>query len=275
MIPIHRVRNALLWLGTILPAAALLAIIWVTRESSGEFDTAFASVTHTYKALNLLEETLAHAGDAETGQRGWLLTHREDYLASHGTAMAALNNDIQQLRILLKGNSTEQTYLDGLQALIARRLALTPQAAASLTNTRAPLAVALTDRGSDTMKQIRAWLFRLREQEMDLLVVQQRNAEAKFLFDQTALFVLVGMTAVALIIVVAALSRLEHLRQIVTICAWTGQVKHEGEWMRLEEYLKRRFGVSVSHGLSKEAAEKMAREMEAARHPGTGTPPGA
>jgi hypothetical protein len=38
-------------------------------------------------------------------------------------------------------------------------------------------------------------------------------------------------------------------------------VQFEGEWIRLEEYLKRRFGVSVSHGLSKEAAAKMIQEI--------------
>jgi hypothetical protein len=54
------------------------------------------------------------------------------------------------------------------------------------------------------------------------------------------------------------------MRQIVTVCAWTGQVKYEGEWIRLEDYLQRRFGLSVSHGLSKEAAEKMIQEIRQA-----------
>jgi hypothetical protein len=77
----------------------------------------------------------------------------------------------------------------------------------------------------------------------------------------------VGVTAIALIAVVAILLRLEHLRQIVTVCAWTGQVKFEGEWIRLEDYLKRRFGVSVSHGLSKEAAAKMMQEIRQSNAP--------
>jgi CHASE3 domain sensor protein len=262
MIPIQRIRDTVLRLAFILPVLALLATIWVARETSGEFNTAFSSLTHTYKELNLLEETLVHAGDAETGQRGWLLTGREDYLAAHGAAMAALHNDLQQLGILFRDNPSEQAYVAGLQKLIDQRLALDRNAARpGNPNSTAESAVALTVRGSETMKQIRVALFRLREQGMDLLVVQQQRAEAKFLFDQTALFVLMGVTAIALIAVVAVLLRLEHLRQIVTICAWTGQVKHEGEWIRLEEYLKRRFGLAVSHGLSKEAAEKMMREI--------------
>ena len=124
--------------------------------------------------------------------------------------------------------------------------------------------VELTDLGRDTMSQIRSILFRMREQETDLLVVEQEQAEARFLFDQTALFVLIGVAAISLIFIIAVLLRLEHLRQIVTICSWTGQVKYDGEWIRMEDYLQKRFGLAVSHGLSKEAAEKMTEELRQA-----------
>ena len=117
------------------------------------------------------------------------------------------------------------------------------------------------------MNQTRNALFRMREQQADLLRARQQNAEARLLFDQTASIILVGITALALIAIVAVVLRLERMRRIVTVCAWTGQVKYEDEWIRLEEYLKRRFGISVSHGLSKEAAEKMIKEIRQANAP--------
>jgi CHASE3 domain sensor protein len=251
-----------------LPAAAVLATIWMTHETIGQFNAAFASVTHTYKVLNILEETQARIGDAETGQRGWFLTGRADYAALHGSAMAAVNNDILQLKLLLADRQVQQDSLDKLQNLLARRLALDPKTPVADSPDSHPLsAVELTDRGRDTMGQIRQVLFQMRQQETYLLVVQQQDAEAKFLLDQTILFVLVGITAIALIMIIAALLRLEHLRQIVTVCAWTGQVQYEGEWIRLEDYLKRRFGVSVSHGLSKAAAAKMVQEIQQSNAP--------
>jgi hypothetical protein len=60
---------------------------------------------------------------------------------------------------------------------------------------------------------------------------------------------------------------LERLQQFVTVCAWTGQVKYQGQWLRLDEYLERQFGISVSHSLSKEAAEKMKHEIEELNRP--------
>ena len=263
------IRKTAFWFGLALPAFALVATAWVTHATDGQFNAAFASVTQTYKVLNLLEETQAQVADAETGQRGYLLTSRADYFSLYDTAMAAINNNVQQLKILVHGNPAQETSLDEMQSLVAKRLAPNSDAIAfSKTNSADVVAVALTDQGRDTINQIRGVLFRMREQQTDLLVARQQTAEAKFLFDQTASLVLVGVTAIALMAIIAVLLRLEHLRQIVTICAWTGQVQFEGEWIRMEDYLKRRFGVSVSHGLSKAAAAKMVQEIRQ-----TNTPP--
>ena len=41
----------------------------------------------------------------------------------------------------------------------------------------------------------------------------------------------------------------------VTLCAWTRTVRYEGEWISVEAYLERRYGVVTSHGMSP-AAQK-------------------
>jgi hypothetical protein len=85
--------------------------------------------------------------------------------------------------------------------------------------------------------------------------------------------ILIGAVAMVLMFIVIILLRLEKLQQVVTICAWTGQVKLDGQWVRLDEYLQRRFGLSVSHGLSREAADKMATELKEFNRPGIDRPP--
>lgn len=268
MIPTQRIRKTAFWLGLALPSFALLATVWVTHVTNGQFSAAFASVTQTYNILTILEQTQAQIADAETGQRGWLLTRRPDYFSLYDTAMASINNNIQKLQILVRGNQVEETNLVELQSLIVRRLSPNSDIVASArTNSAETVAVFLTDAGRDTMNQIRNALFRMREQQTDLLLARQQNAEARFLFDQTASLILVGITALALIAIIGVVLRLERMRQIVTVCAWTGQVKFGDEWIRLEDYLQRRFGVSVSHGLSKEAAEKMMQEIRHANTP--------
>jgi CHASE3 domain sensor protein len=246
------------WLGIALPSTALVATIWVTQVTNRQFDDAFASVTHTYKILTLLEDAQAHVADAETGQRGYLVTGREDYFTLYGTAIAAVNSDIQQLRILVAGHASAEANLDRLQNLVRNRLE------SGFNSHDVPadrMPVALTDQGLETIRQFRGLLFRMRQDETDLLARRQQNAEQQFLWGQTVSFALAAVIAISLLAIMAITRRLEHLRQIVTVCAWTGQVKDGTDWIRLEDYLKKRFGVNVSHGLSQEAAHKMTQEM--------------
>ena len=49
---------------------------------------------------------------------------------------------------------------------------------------------------------------------------------------------------------------------LVTLCAWSKTVRHEGEWMTFERYLDRRFGLMTSHGISPKAIEKLEAENQ-------------
>lgn len=42
----------------------------------------------------------------------------------------------------------------------------------------------------------------------------------------------------------------------VIMCAWSRTVEHEGNWISFEEYLKKRFKLDVSHGISPEEATR-------------------
>ncbi len=43
----------------------------------------------------------------------------------------------------------------------------------------------------------------------------------------------------------------------ITLCAWTKRVKAGEEWIPVDEYLKRAYGLRVSHGICPEALEQM------------------
>jgi CHASE3 domain sensor protein len=274
MIPPQRLRKDVFWLGLTLPLVALLTMGWLTYETNIQFKNSFNWVTSTYQILNVVDQTRTDIANAETGQRGYLLTGREDYLEPYQTAMAAINTDIQRLYVLFNDSPAQQTNIIMLQNLVAKRLSLDTQTIdINETNTSAAVAVALTDQGKNTMDQTRNVLFRMRQEEEHLLNERQQGAENSFFYSEIASLALVGVDLLALGFIAVILLRLEKLHQFVTVCAWTGQVKYEGQWIRLEEYLKRRFGLSVSHGLSKEAATKMAAEIQELNHPQSGTDP--
>ena len=49
----------------------------------------------------------------------------------------------------------------------------------------------------------------------------------------------------------------ERVAGLVTVCAWSRTVEYKGEWISFEEYLKRRFYLDTSHGISPAEALKV------------------
>jgi CHASE3 domain sensor protein len=275
MKPSQRANKVLFFVGICFPLLALIVMSWLVHQTTGQSRDSFFQVGHTYKVLNLVQQTQFNLQDAETERRGYLLTGGNDYLNSYGRAMTAVRNDIDQLKSLVQARAGQQTNILALQALITERLGINADTiAGSKVNVHDALAIALTDEGKNTMEKIGRVLFQMGQAEEYSLTINQQRAEADSISSQITSVVLIGTVVMVLMLIVIILRRLEKLQQVVTICAWTGRIQYEGQWIRLDEYLQRRFGLSVSHGLSKEAAEKMIAEMKGFNRPGGERPPG-
>jgi PAS domain S-box-containing protein len=52
--------------------------------------------------------------------------------------------------------------------------------------------------------------------------------------------------------------KIQELRdKLLTICAWTKQIRHDGQWISLDAFLSDHLDLKLTHGMSDEAAEKM------------------
>ncbi|MGA3171822.1 MAG: hypothetical protein ABSE62_12515 [Chthoniobacteraceae bacterium] len=75
----------------------------------------------------------------------------------------------------------------------------------------------------------------------------------------------VGMAGIIIVMVAAIVFlviRLTRLEQLATVCAWTHRLLYEGQWVSLERYLERRFGIRASDGITTEQAAKLMAEDE-------------
>lgn len=254
-----------------LPTVALLAMTWLIHQTNGEFRDSFRWVMKTYKVLNVVDQTQGHLADAESSLRGYLLTGREEYFDPYDSAKVSITNDLEQLQILTRGNADQQANLAELKSLINGRLLYDPrqlpQAERNGTNATA---VVLTRQGRDTLDELRRVLFQVRAEEENQLAQRQQSIESEAISGQIMSFVLIGAVALALLFIVFILLRLEKLQQFVTVCAWTGQVQYHGQWVRLDQFLKEHFGLSVSHSMSKEASARMMKEIEELNRPAPG-----
>jgi len=53
----------------------------------------------------------------------------------------------------------------------------------------------------------------------------------------------------------------ERIAGLVTMCAWSHTIEYEGEWISFEEYLKRRFDLDTTHGISPTEAKKALEQI--------------
>lgn len=56
--------------------------------------------------------------------------------------------------------------------------------------------------------------------------------------------------------------KLENPDSLITLCAWSKKVKLDGEWVTFEEFLARRFGAQVTHGITREAMRQALQEWK-------------
>ena len=157
-----------------------------------------------------LHEALALVADAETGQRGYLLTGKDEYLAPYNAAVPKLDGAFNRLRELLVQNGTaaQRDALGRLNTLVGKKLSELEAAIALYKKDGTQAAQALLDTGigKRAMDDIRA--------ELDGMTAAQRRQldEATSRWATDIAFARLGMQlmtafTVALLLVVWLLAR--------------------------------------------------------------------
>ncbi|BBF72647.1 two-component system sensor histidine kinase/response regulator (plasmid) [Sphingomonas bisphenolicum] len=170
----QRQNNGLI-VGLVLGLAFFLISTWLAYSNIQALRDADKAIRHTHEVLIALDDVLSTAKDAETGQRGYLLTGTNAYLEPYRTAVAALPARLAALKTLTADNPVQQASLGPLNRHIDAKLAelretIELRRAQGLT---AAMGIVTSDRGKGEMDAIRAQLdgmareeVRLREERM-------------------------------------------------------------------------------------------------------------
>jgi methyl-accepting chemotaxis protein len=149
-------------------------------------------VAHSHQVRIELSDILSELKDAETGQRGYLLTGDESYLAPHTAAVGSLQGTLSNLRKLTVDNPKQQQRLASLSKSIDNKLAELRQTI-DLRRTQgldAALKVVITNVGKVYMDEARAIVAEADQEERDLL--KKRTDEARASADMTQTIILWG-----------------------------------------------------------------------------------
>jgi CheY-like chemotaxis protein/signal transduction histidine kinase/CHASE3 domain sensor protein len=168
-------------IGFLLAVVAVALIALLSYQSLQATTATAANLTQSIEVLGHLESLLSTLTDAETGQRGFLLTGEESYLAPYTDAKDALPGEIKSMRALLINRPEQQRRLDALESLASLKMAELEStvSARRAGKSDAALAQVRTDRGKIYMDRIRAALGEMETAERQLLAQhakESRNA---------------------------------------------------------------------------------------------------
>src|SRR5665647_1008424 len=169
------VRRMLL-LGSALLLIAVLLLL--PERSFNRARDAEQLVSHTLRVLNASGLLLSTMEDAETGQRGYLLTGDDGYLQPYRSALSKQSLARQDLRQLTADNSGQQARIGKLDQLVETRLSGSSRIIAlyRTDGRNAALAAIATDEGKRVMDEIRGLLRDIEQEEHRLLNTRTKAA---------------------------------------------------------------------------------------------------
>ncbi|HSJ75432.1 MAG TPA: CHASE3 domain-containing protein, partial [Gemmatimonadales bacterium] len=191
-------RRRTLIVGT---AAAILLIglafmVMVRRNNAAQ-----RWVDHTQAVLRSADQVIATLVDAETGQRGYLLTGRESYLGPYNTGIKAHVAALDRLRALTLDNPAQQHRLDTLAAWSVRKRTELLRTIDVHRNAGAGAALAIVESGQGraTMDSIRGVVSRMEAEETRLFSERESRERQR----RVAVFLFASLgTAVAVVLVI-------------------------------------------------------------------------
>jgi PAS domain S-box-containing protein len=162
-------------LGLILIVAVLLVNAGIAYHDTRQLYDYGHLVAHTDEVLDALDELLSTMKDAETGQRGFVITGEEAYLQPYENAVASAGGKLEKIKALTSDDDRQQARIPRLETLMRDKLdelALTV-ALRKREGFDAAQKEVLSHRGKRRMDALRGMVTEMEEDEQRLLQSRQ------------------------------------------------------------------------------------------------------
>jgi PAS domain S-box-containing protein len=197
-------RLLLLWYALALLLLPVNAVILATSVRT--IRTNEAAVLHTLDVLNTLEVVLSTLKDAESGQRGFVITGEDTYLERYTSALASIRGQLARLADLLADTPEQLARFGELEQRVGDRITTLEEIIAVRRSAgfEAAQAVLLQGRGKALMDAVREVVQTMQLEEERRLAARTRASEAGLrstisTFALTALINLISLLLIALL----------------------------------------------------------------------------
>jgi PAS domain S-box-containing protein len=222
------IRRAFWAVALAFVAALFIVNGLLSRKNTAALVAGSAASAHSRDVQNAIDELVQTVVDAETGQRGYLLSGRESYLAPYQTARRILGERVATLQQLVADSAEQSARVASINTMIGRKfaeLAQTLELSASGHREEA-LALIASDEGMHAMYDIREAAEAMRRAELALQL--QRDEAAAQLYTVAQRQGLLGMIA-GLLTVALALFLLR--RDLLARARAAQEIHKQREWL--------------------------------------------
>jgi diguanylate cyclase (GGDEF)-like protein len=196
-------------IGSLGITAVLVAVGFLVYRSINALTDDEAWVHHTYKVIETLDETSSGLTEAESSQRGYLITGQPSYLEPYQKALPRIESYLAEIESLTTDNSKQQLRLTALRTAIHKRLATLKKALETRQQEgfEAAQSQVLTGEGRRAMDKVRALIDEMSGEEKRLLEQRSKQAHASARF---ALWVSCGGLGFSIFIALAILNLVQR-----------------------------------------------------------------
>jgi signal transduction histidine kinase/DNA-binding response OmpR family regulator len=197
--------NRLVLLAAVPLFLVLATIAYITVQFAANENAAQSWVAHTYQVIASLRQVLGDAQDAETGQRGYILTQQPTFLGPYQTATRRIDRDLNRFKQLTADNPDQQRRAEALGTLIRDRFsALDMSLKASVGTAASPDVIKALETGKARMDALRAEVASGMAAEQALLQMRNRERDKQQKYE-IAFAVGVAVLALGILLIAAAM----------------------------------------------------------------------
>jgi len=184
----------------------MVLLVYISFQNSNTLIEDTSWVIHTQKVIGDLNKILALLIDAETGQRGFLITTEDRYLEPYNNAVDIIDKNIVELKGLTSDNSVQQANIYKLESLVDDKFAELKETISIRKNNPNGLEearkIVLSDKGKNIMDEIRVLIDDMKSEEETLLKIRSQAPEEGKSITNLLLLILLGIGLIVSTIVI-------------------------------------------------------------------------
>jgi signal transduction histidine kinase len=243
-------HTALYIIGALIPLAAFAVVGSLSYIAIGNLLDDENWIIHTYTVIDKLDLLLVTMVNAETSQRGYLITGELNYLEPYNSAISSINNQISDLRQLTSDNPVQQSNIDVLAPLVKERMGQLANNV-NLRNNNDISAIIKNisglDQGKITMDKIRTVINNMTIEEQQLLV--KRSETSQSAAQSTGFIIIFGTIAAIIVSVISTVIINKKLKDRQKLEQANLELQTESEKLQEIDKTKGELFAMVSHEL--------------------------